>query len=227
MSNEYEVRNRPYDQKLAGEDQIVCQGNNPVVLSGNVTSLSGMWTTNSSAVIVSPTSPNSIITNLVPGQSYELYWTLSNPACGAYSTDTMVITVAQMPIASVDSIELTQYEEVTFQNILANDSLYSWQPITSITFDPVHGQADLNVDRTLNYYPFSDFWGTDSLVYQICLEVCPEMCDRTMVYFNIKPYIWIPDIITPDRDGSNDAFTIVGINNYPENELNPTGHEGS
>ena len=23
MSNEYEVRNRPYDQKLAGEDQIV------------------------------------------------------------------------------------------------------------------------------------------------------------------------------------------------------------
>jgi gliding motility-associated-like protein len=131
----------------------------------------------------------------------------------------MIISVAQWPVAMIDTIELTQYETVTFYDILANDSLYGWNPTTSITFDPVHGLSSINADQTLNYYPFTDFWGKDSLVYEICLDVCPEMCDRTMVYFNVKPYIWIPDIITPDRDGSNDAFVIVGINNYPDNEL--------
>jgi hypothetical protein len=39
------------------------------MVSGNITSLSGLWTTSSTAVIVSPTSPNTIVTNLVEGQS--------------------------------------------------------------------------------------------------------------------------------------------------------------
>ncbi|HRZ77514.1 MAG TPA: gliding motility-associated C-terminal domain-containing protein, partial [Bacteroidales bacterium] len=209
----------PPDAAYAGTDLVVCAGNDPVALAGNVTNLSGMWTTHSSAVIVSPTSPNTIVTNLVAGQSYELYWTLSNPACGDYSTDTMVIYVAQWPVATTDTIELTENESVTFYDLLGNDSLYGWDPLVNITFDPVNGLADMNVDQTLNYYPFTNFWGKDSLVYQVCLEACPEMCDRTMVYFNIKPYIWIPDIITPGSGDGNDRFTIVGIGNYPENEL--------
>ncbi|MEM1323458.1 MAG: gliding motility-associated C-terminal domain-containing protein [Bacteroidota bacterium] len=92
----------PADIAYAGDDLDVC-GEQNYVLNANVpVDASGEWSQSASQqsqgiVIADPSSPSSSISGLVPGESYEFTWTLSQGVCEDYDADIVILTVYEAP----------------------------------------------------------------------------------------------------------------------------------
>ncbi|WP_159038655.1 Ig-like domain-containing protein, partial [Brumimicrobium mesophilum] len=198
----------------AGDDMIVCDGAPSVNLSA-VNNGTGFWETTSSAVIVTPFDHNTTVTNLQTDSSYVFVWTLTQGACGGLSTDTLLVNVPGYPVAVGDSAILNENGSVLV-DVLANDS-YSFPVNLNPVTTPNYGFVTNN-NNQLNYEN-TGITNGDQFIYEICLEDCPSMCDTAYVNIVVNPLINVPDIITPNGDGKNDAFVIEGIENYPNNEF--------
>ena len=60
----------------------------------------------------------------------------------------------------------------------------------------------------------------DSFLYVICDQNTPPQCDTAWVYITVLPDgLIIPNGFSPNDDGDNDNFVIVGIDQYPNNTL--------
>ncbi|MFN0213525.1 MAG: HYR domain-containing protein [Saprospiraceae bacterium] len=61
------------------------------------------------------------------------------------------------------------------------------------------------------------------LFYTICSKACPNLCDEGIIAITVRERIcsYIPNIITPNGDDSNDFLTIpcLDIESYPQNHL--------
>jgi gliding motility-associated-like protein len=213
------VNDIPNDVAFAGEDFAVCENPGVVRLDATASSNSGIWTTNSTVTIVSPTQPTTQITGFVPGGTYTFYWTVSNGACGGYSADSVVVHVLLPPDAITDYIGITENNLLENQSLVLNDTLFGQDYTLTILENPEHGQVTLNQNLSINYTPFTDYAGPDQMLYEVCLEGCPDMCDTAYVLLEIGPELIIYDIITPNGDGDNEFFTIIGLDNFPQNEL--------
>ena len=86
----------------------------------------------------------------------------------------------------------------------------------NILTDPQFGQRELNSYNTINYYPNRDFCGeVDSFRYSI---VTAFGTAEATVYIEILcEDITIFNGFSPNGDGTNDTFTITGIELYPDN----------
>ena len=75
----------------------------------------------------------------------------------------------------------------------------------------------------INYVPFPEFIGSDSIVYVICDDGAPFCCDTAVVFMNVYSHedlICIPKAFSPNGDQHCDLFIMSpdpAI--YPENEL--------
>lgn len=214
------VGNAAQENAFAGNDQLVCGNALTTTLQAGNTTVPGLWTTHSSAVIASPSHAQTDVRELEPGIDYVFYWTIQSTGCGGESsTDSVRVRVAQNPLAYPNVFALKDYARLLDASILLNDSLWLQDVNLRVVEDPMHGTYTTNPDQTINYIPMLDFIGKDSLQYEICLEECPDMCDRAWVWFEINPKIIVPDLITPNGDAVNDAFEMIGLENYPHNQL--------
>ena len=116
-------------------------------------------------------------------------------------------------------------DEQIILNVLEND-LYGTNSDVDFTIvtNPQNGTATVNDDGTVSYTPNEGFVGMDSLVYRICSSVCTDVCDETIVRYNIleeEPQdCFIPNFFSPNDDGSNETFFIDCLESqYPENRL--------
>ncbi len=85
----------PSDEAFAGPDILVCEGQ-AISLSGSAPSTgTGIWTQINGPIIniINPSSPTTPINGIAAGQNYTFVWTLSNGACGNYSSDEVVVSV--------------------------------------------------------------------------------------------------------------------------------------
>lgn len=213
------VNDIPSDIAFAGEDFPICENPGVVRLDATPSANSGIWTTNSNVTIVSPTSPQTQITGFAAGGSYTFYWTVSNGACGGYSADSVVVNVLQPPDALTDYFGITENNLLENQSLVLNDTLYGQDFTLTILESPEHGQVELNQNLSINYTPNTDYEGPDQFLYEVCLEGCPDMCDTAYVLLEIGPELIVYDIITPNGDNDNEFFTIIGLDNFPDNEL--------
>lgn len=115
----------------AGADQTVC--GNTVTLSGNApTNGTGEWTQiegPNSANIVSVSSPQTLVTNLIPGL-YTFRWTLSDGTC-TYGYDEVNVTVNEnpsVPDAGVDQFHCAA-TEITLNGNIINSGTGTWTKI--------------------------------------------------------------------------------------------------
>ncbi len=207
------------ENAYAGEDVIVCGDEGVIYLNSGNTQSTGYWTTESDAVIITPYSPQTVITNLVPGNNYEFMWTLTSGACNNFSEDYVLVKVAQKPEANPNYYTIVENDMAEYLDIADNDSVWGFP--YNITFDiyPENGDISINSNQTVNYTPFENFVGNDQLLYEVCIGECANLCDTAWVFFEITAEVTVYDIITPNGDGDNDALIIGGVENFPDNEL--------
>ncbi|RZK73227.1 MAG: T9SS type B sorting domain-containing protein, partial [Pedobacter sp.] len=137
----------------------------------------------------------------------------SNPAVVA-------ITVTPSIPKAADDKATTMFSKPVTIPIIANDTkdVASFDLTTiEIVSQPQHGTVKINSDGTVTYTPNDGYTGTETFTYRIK--------DAYGNYTNIATVtvlvegLFFGNVITPDGDGKNDAWVIVGANNYDRIEV--------
>ncbi|WP_316736794.1 Calx-beta domain-containing protein [Pedobacter aquatilis] len=132
-----------------------------------------------------------------------------------------VISFPKSPVAVDDVAKMPVNSPVTI-NILGNDNPgnSSFDRLTiEITSQPRNGTVRVNADGTITYTPNVGFVGDDTFSYRIK--------DAYGYYTNVASVnlssnlagLTIPNLFTPNGDGENDTFEIIGLDQYRDNEL--------
>ena len=214
--------------QITTTNPTLCPGSNLTVSANLPQNTTGRWTTSSNAVQIG--NANSRSTSVIasaPG-AYTLTWTLSAPNCPNYSQAAVVLNVPALPQAEDDGVFEIEAASALEMDILEND-LPNQAVRIRILKTPTLGTAQLLANEKIRYEAFAEESGRDTLVYQLCLDACPTLCDTALVIWqiggdicdleNVDPRVIFPEGITPNGDGYNEAleFKIVDKLGCPTN----------
>ncbi|WP_454949114.1 T9SS type B sorting domain-containing protein [Capnocytophaga leadbetteri] len=158
------------------------------------------------------------------------------PIC---QTATITITILQTPVtptvsATVETATSSTTQSVTNQPIavpdsattpmnipiriavLDNDTPYTASP--KIVIFPTNGDAFVKEDNTILYRPRVRFIGTDYFVYELCTP-SSQSCTTATVTVKVTHKVVADNAMSANGDDKNDYFHIVGIENYPDNQV--------
>jgi len=112
----------------------------------------------------------------------------------------------------------------TIQGVVGINDASSTTDGSSLVFsqisEPINGTVVFNADGEFSYTPHSGFSSDDSFTYQVCNST--GQCDTATVYIqiicdNYREIIWnIPQILSPNADGSHDVWKIPALYDYKE-----------
>ncbi len=151
----------------AGADQVIC-GDIPALIQATVPVYGqGQWSViNGTATLADPLSPATMVTNLVPGNTVTLQWTVSNGTC-PQTTDELIIEIKEAPTeadAGVDQSLCEQTQSLLNANI-PTVGTGQWEIIsgTGMLSDP--SQPNSGVTGLTSGVPFILQWVT---TYESC-----------------------------------------------------------
>lgn len=216
----------------AGDDFIACD----TIADLNAAAISdplvtGVWTTTSTATIDMPDNSVTMVDGLVPGQA-TFVWTLSAVGCPDFSSDEVVITLANPVTANNDELVITaeEHDNVAPFSIVANDQLGTGAQFElTVLTPPAFGSYDTtaiqsgSLELTLGLLDY----GVTEMTYEICSTLCPSLCDTASVTITaeIGDNPFVPNTITPNGDGANEAFIFDKLLFDPNPEVNfPDNH---
>jgi len=131
---------------------------------------------------------------------------------GCSNVDSLI--VGQYIQAIADTVEMDLNTTIDI-NIAANDIPQGDIDPSSISIKepPDHGIAVIVGDSLINYTPDQYYAGTDEFIYVICdyFRNCDEA--NVLVIINDQAF-FAPDAFSPNGDGINDRFEVVGISKY-------------
>ena len=131
--------------------------------------------------------------------------------------NTIENTAIDPPIAVDDDTTGLAGNETTIQ-VLENDTLRSTLLDVNIVTPPGNGNVVINPDFSITYLPDPDFCGAlDSFVYSITTLGGTD--EATVVIDVYCQELTIFSGMSPNGDGVNDTFTILGIENFPNNRV--------
>ena len=205
---------------LCGTDSILLSG---VLPEGNIT---GRWETNTTAIIQHRTRANSLVQNIAIGENV-FYWILSTEDHPDFTRDSVVYTYVEKPVARQDTISLSEEENQQVIEVLKNDALpKDYLVWTELLSQPVNGSVENLENGTFVFEKTFNGGATASFDYQLCYETatCLDLCDTAQVQIDIAldpfdPGVFVPEGITPNGDGLNDNLVMLGLEQYPDNEL--------
>jgi len=212
----------------AGQDLPTCL--DQVMLSANQPEgTQGRWTSAEGPFIEQADSNRTLVFGLSPGEQ-AFNWTLSAPGCPDYSSDEVIVILTQSPVANDDVVNILAGADRSIGVDLTQNDLLSFVGEWEITIlkQPAIGFIDSLGQGRLFYMAPDGAFGSTSIVYQLCSLECPDQCSEATVNITIeKEDITaedIPNAITPNDDGLNDAFIfdILEVNSpeqFPDNEL--------
>ncbi len=189
----------------AGPDVIVCdpvytmQGNNPVVGAGSWTVVSG------SATIDDPANPNANLSQI--GQGVNIFeWTVTG-TCQT-SSDQVTVEFQLLILDAGSDVTISDGEQVLLQatNDRNEPGTYSWSPTTWLSDPNIADPVATPLQTTTYTVTFTNQDGcttTDDITITV---------DTPNMLGPIKG-------VSPDGDGINDFWRIVGINAFPQNQV--------
>ncbi|WP_346321110.1 Ig-like domain-containing protein, partial [Chitinophaga sp. YIM B06452] len=132
------------------------------------------------------------------------YYTIADPG-GLIDTAMVVFTITavnDVPVAVADSATTDENTPVP-GNVLTNDSDLEGDGLTaSLVVAPVNGTVVLNADGSFTYTPGANYNGLDSLIYQVCDNGSPSLCDTATLHIAITNVNERPAAV-------NDAYTVA------------------
>ncbi len=189
----------------------------------------GTWMC-SGCTIAQPSQPQLSLSGLPPGNTV-VSWVLSTPNCPNYSSASVTITIFDPPVANTDGVFQVTVPNPVEVPVLINDAA-SATVFTEIMAPPQKGTVTFGQNQELLYQPFANAQGADTLVYRLCYDECPQVCDSAMVLFQIisenDPCFITGDTtniltngLTPNNDDINDklVFRIVDVKECEVNYL--------
>ena len=144
--------------------------------------------------------------------------TLVTPTVSAtVETDTSSTTqsATNQPIAVSDSATTPMNTPIRIA-VLDNDTPYTASP--KIVVFPTNGDAFVKEDNTILYRPRVRFIGTDYFVYELCTP-SSQSCTTATVTVKVTHKVVADNAMSANGDDKNDYFHIVGIENYPDNQV--------
>ncbi len=130
------------------------------------------------------------------------------------------------PPRAVADLYAVAYNGQRMLEALANDEIVGG--VTMLHVDPLVTRGDVRVDASnrLHYRAPADWCGYDRIAYEVCNA---GGCDTTSVRIQVTcEDLLVFNGFSPNADGQNDYFTVLGIEKYPNNSLlifNAHGHE--
>jgi len=139
-------------------------------------------------------------------------------------TDTSSTTqsATNQPIAVSDSATTPMNTPIRIA-VLDNDTPYTASP--KIVIFPTNGDAFVKEDNTILYRPRVRFIGTDYFVYELCTP-SSQSCTTATVTVKVTHKVVPDNAMSANGDDKNDYFHIVGIENYPDNQVTIYSHSG-
>ena len=144
--------------------------------------------------------------------------------CNAFGCDTTFVNIDVTPVqgsrrpVAVDDGDMTTKNQPVTIDVLANDTLNGPLDQLMILRLPQRGNVFMSSDNSIRYTPEAEFCGrVDSFSYQIGNGIGFDTatvridiaCDELIVFSGFSP----------NGDGINDEFRIVGIEDFPDNRL--------
>ena len=128
------------------------------------------------------------------------------------------------PSASGD-LYAVAYNGQRLFSILSNDEVVG--EVSSLTIkSQIEGVARIDGFNRLHYTAPKDWCGEETILYEVCNT---GGCDTASVKIQVTcEELMIFNGFSPNQDGVNDHFTVIGIENYPDNQLvifNQHGHQ--
>jgi gliding motility-associated-like protein len=210
----------------AGTDQVIPPGTS-TILTGIVDGGSGFYSYSwePANLLQDPQLSITPTTELTESVTFTL--TVIDISTGCTANDQVGIIMGNPnlpPVANAD------YDTASILNpayiIILNNDMDPDGTIDSVTIllQPSHGTATLNPDKTITYIPTGGFEGVDTLIYLICDNGMPVLCDTALVtirVFGTRPFddIIIYNYLTPNGDNYNDTWIIDNIQFWPENVI--------
>jgi len=144
----------------------------------------------------------------------------ANDVCGALIINTEVLTAAQMapPVAIDDDTMTVVNVTIGTMNVLINDLNINESVEVTIVSQPLFGSVVVNPDNTFSYTPNTGVCGErDEFQYMI---QTPTGSDIATVFVDILcEEITVMNGFSPNGDGVNDVFTVLGLERFPNNEV--------
>ena len=138
------------------------------------------------------------------------------------NTSSSAQSATNQPIAVSDSATTPMNTPIHIA-VLDNDTPYTASP--NIIVFPTNGDAFVKEDNTILYRPHVRFIGTDYFVYALCAPFS-ESCTTATVTVKVTHKVLADNAMSVNGDDKNDYFHIVGIENYPDNQVTIYSHSG-
>ncbi|WP_299578773.1 gliding motility-associated C-terminal domain-containing protein [uncultured Sunxiuqinia sp.] len=146
---------------------------------------------------------------------------------GCSALDSVVVGLLVQVTAADDQADVlvNTYADI---NVLRNDAPKGQLDPQSITIvsPPSQGVAHVTSDSIITYTPNPYYVGADEFIYAVCDY--SNHCDEANVLVRISDEaLFIPNAFSPNGDGINDYFEIIGIDGYERVKLRILNRWGS
>ncbi len=207
------------------DELYLCAGETPALQAIASVESTGFWTSIGTAVVLNPADNVTTATLLEDGANL-FVWTLQDEICGAFSSDTLTIYV-EANAQVFDDLYTTEQNETTFGDVSSNDNFVGGDNYEFAVLNaPAEGTLTFNSNGTFEYTPSENFVGVAQFDYTLCNLNCPDDCLTANVTINYQNTdftddCFVPNGITPNGDGANDALEIPCLNNdaHPNNHI--------